>query len=124
MYAEDSGRMKRTSASSEKRRRNQITRAFGLKAQDSYAYVKRVALRGEPLNTVLSTPEDAATLSLVITGRLLVSFGTADQHWWEYLNKIEKALEVALAADLVLLPAPMLRVRRLTSPGAPGAAQR
>jgi hypothetical protein len=98
-------------------------RAFGLKAVDSYAYVKQVALRGEPLNTVLSPPEDAATLSLVITGRLLVAFGTADQHWWEYLNKIEEALEVALEADLDLLPALMLRARRLASPGAPGAAQ-
>jgi hypothetical protein len=93
-------------------------RAFGLKAEDSYAYVKRVALRGEPLDTVLSPPEDAATLSFVITGRLLVAFRTADQHWWEYLNKIEEATEAALAADLDLLPALMLRARRLTSPGA------
>jgi len=99
-------------------------RAFGLKAQDSYAYVKQVALRGEPLNTVLSPPEDAATLSLVITGRLLVAFRSADQHWWEYLNKIEETLEVALEADLDLLPALMLRARRLTSPGTPDAAQR
>jgi len=98
-------------------------RAFGLKAEDSYAYVKRVALRGELLTTVLSPPEDAGTLSFVITGRLLVAFGPADQHWWEYLNKIEETYEVALAADLDLLPALMLRARRLTSPGAPDAVQ-
>ena len=84
--------------------------------------MKRTALRGEPLNTVLSPPEDAATLSFVITGRLLVAFGPAAQHWWEYLNKIEEAMEVALAADLDLLPALMLRARRATSPGASGAA--
>jgi len=99
-------------------------RAFGLKAADSYAYVKRVALRGEPLNEVLSPIEDAATLSFVITGHLLVAFGPADQHWWEYLNKIEEAYEAAQATDLDLLPALMLRSRRLTSPGAPGEAQR
>jgi len=93
-------------------------RAFGLKAADSYAYVRRVALRGEPLDTVLSPPDEAATLSFVITGHLLVAFGPAEQHWWEYLNMIEESMEVALAADLDLLPALMLRSRRLTSPGA------
>jgi hypothetical protein len=99
-------------------------RAFGLKAQDSYAYVKRVALGGELVNAVFSPPEDAATLSFVITGRLLVAFRSADQHWWEYLNKIEEAMEAALAVDLDLLPALMLRSRRLSSPGAADAAQR
>ena len=99
-------------------------RAFGLKAADSYAYVKRVALRGEPLNTVLSPPENAATLSFVITGHLLVTFCTEDPHWWEYLNRIEEAMEVALAADLGLLPALMLRSRRLTSPGSPDGTDR
>jgi hypothetical protein len=99
-------------------------RAFGLKAEDTYAYVKRVALRGEPLNTVLSPIEDAATLSFVITGHLLVAFSTAHAHWWEYLNKIEEAMEAALATDLDLLPALMLRSRRLGSPGAADAAQR
>ena len=99
-------------------------RAFGLRAEDSYAYVKRVALRGEPLNAVLSPIEEAATLSFVITGYLLVAFRSADQHWWEYLNTIEEAMEAALATDLDLLPALMLRSRRLSSPGAPGAAQR
>jgi hypothetical protein len=99
-------------------------RAFGLKAEDSYAYVKRVALRGEPLNAVLSPIEDAATLSFAITGHLLVSFSTDDRHWWEYLNRIEEATEAALAADLDLLPALMLRSRRLTSPGASDGAQR
>jgi len=99
-------------------------RAFGLKAEDSYAYVKRVALRGEQLDTVLSPIEDAATLSFVITGHLLVAFSRAEEDWWEYLNRIEEATEAALATDLDLLPALMLRSRRLTSPGAPGATQR
>jgi hypothetical protein len=93
-------------------------RAFGLKAADSYAYIKRVALRGEPLNAVLSPIEDAATLSFAVTGYLLVAYRAADQHWWEYLNGIEEAMEAALATDLDLLPALMLRSRRLGSAGA------
>ena len=97
-------------------------REFGLKAEDSYAYVKRVALRGEPLDKVIPSLEDAATLSFVITGHLLVAFGPAAEDWWEYLSKIEEAYEVSQSADLDLLPALMLRSRRATSPGASGTA--
>ena len=98
-------------------------REFGLNAQDSYDYVKRVALRAEPLDRVFPSPEDAATLSFVITGHLLVAFGPATEHWWEYLNRIEEAYEAAQATDLDLLPALILRARRLTSSSTPGAAQ-
>jgi hypothetical protein len=99
-------------------------REFGLRVQDSYDYVKRVALRSEQLDKVFPSPENAATLSFVISGHLLGAFRPASQHWWEYLNRIEEAMEAALATDLDLLPALMLRSRRLTSPGASGAAQR
>jgi hypothetical protein len=91
-------------------------RASGLRAEDSYAYVKRVALRGQLLNEVFPPPDYGSTLSFEVTGRLLVAFGPADQHWWEYLNRIEEALEAAQAIDLDLLPALMLRARQLTSP--------
>jgi len=60
-------------------------RAFGLKAQDAYAYVQRVVLG-------------------------------ADEHWWEYLNRIEEAWEVAQVTDLDLLPALMFRARRPVVP--------
>ncbi len=99
-----------------------FARQFGLKAKDSYAFVKRVALGFEPLDKVFPSPEDAATLSFVITGHLLAAFGRGDEDWWEYLNRIEEVYEVAQATDLDLLPALMLRSRRLTSPGASGAA--
>jgi len=98
-------------------------RAFGLKAQDSYDYVKRVALRAEPLDKVFPSPEDAATLSFVITGHLLGGFHLPNEKWWEYLNRIEEAYEVAQTANLDLLPALMLRSRRLTASGASGGAQ-
>ncbi len=101
-----------------------FAREFGLKAEDSYSYVKRVALGFEPLDKVFPSPEDAATLSFVIPGHLLAAFGRGDEEWWEYLNRIEQAYEFAKAADLDLLPALMLRARRLTSPGASGAVQR
>lgn len=94
-------------------------RAFGLKAEDSYAYVKRVVLRGEPLDAVLPPAEHGATLSFVVTGHLLLSFHPAEEHWWEYLNRIEDALAAAQAIDLDMLPALMLRARRPASPADP-----
>jgi len=94
-------------------------RAFGLKEEDAYAYVKRVVLGGERLDLVFSPPEHAATLSFVITGHLVVAFSKGYDHWWEYLNRIEEAYEVAQVTDLALLPALMLRARRPTSPAGP-----
>jgi hypothetical protein len=94
-------------------------RASGLRAEDSYAYVKRVALGAEQLDAVLSPVEDAATFSFVITGHLLVAFSKPEEDWWEYLDRIEAATEAALAADLDLLPALMLRWRRLAAAGVP-----
>jgi hypothetical protein len=99
-----------------------FAREFGLKEEDSYAFVKRIALGFEPLDSVFPSPEDATTLSFVITGHLLAVFGPGDEEWWEYLNKIEEAYEVAKATDLGLLPALMLRSRRATSPNASGTA--
>ena len=100
-----------------------FAREFGVKAEDSYAYVKRVTLGFEPLDKVFPSPVDAITLSFVITGHLMAAFGHGEEEWWEYLNRIEEAYELAKAADLDLLPALMLRARRLTSPSTPGTAQ-
>lgn len=91
-------------------------RKFGLKADDSYDYIKRVALGFEALDKVFPSPEDAVTLSFKITGHVLIAFHPADIKWWEYLNRIEEVYEVAQAADLDLLPALMLRSRKLGSP--------
>jgi hypothetical protein len=101
-----------------------FARQFGLKAEDSYAFVKQVVLGFEPLDKVFPSPERAAMLSFVITGHLLAAFGRGDEDWWEYLNKIEESYEAAQVADLDLLPALMLRARRLTSPGASDNAVR
>jgi hypothetical protein len=91
--------------------RSKNARAFGLKEEEAYAYVKRVVFGGERLDIVFSPPEHAATLSFVITGHLIVAFSGAYDHWWLYLDKIEEAWEVAQVTDLALLPALMFRAR-------------
>jgi hypothetical protein len=92
-------------------------REFGLKAENAYAYLKRAALRLEPLDDVFPSMENAVTLSFVITGHIVTAYCPADMEWWEYLNKIEDILEASEAADLGLLPALMLRSRRLAQRG-------
>ena len=90
-------------------------RAFGLKAEDAYAYVKRVVLSGERLDLVFAPPEHAANLSFFITGRLLLAFHLDGEMWWDYLTRIEEAWEVAQELDLDLVPPLMLRARRATA---------
>jgi len=94
-------------------------RAFGLKEEDAYAYVKRVVFGGERLDVVLPPPERAATLSFVITGHLVVAFSRGYDHWWHYLDKIEGAWEAAQVTDLALLPALMFRARGPAAPQSP-----
>jgi hypothetical protein len=89
---------------------------FGLKAEDSYKYVKRVALGFEPLDAVFPSVQDAFTLSFFITGQLLLSFHPADVEWWHYLNRIEQVFEISEESDLDVLPGLMIRSRRLGSP--------
>ena len=97
---------------------------FQLREEDSYAYVKRVALGFEPLDEVFPGPDDSGTLPFVITGRLLVSFCPPDIKWWEYLNRIEDVIEFTEQADLDLLPGLILRSRRLGSPRVFGETRR
>lgn len=95
-------------------------REFGLTQQESYDYLVRVALGFEPLDSVFPLADggnkDAATLSFVITGQLLLSFHPADMKWWDYLTIIEEIYEASATADLAMLPALILRSRRMGSP--------
>ena|SRR5712691_5412408 len=91
-------------------------RSFGLKAADSYAYIKRAALGFEPVDAVFPAPNDRAYLPFVITSHLLGAFCPSEMKWWEYLDLIEATFEVTARMDLALLPSLMLRSRRLGNP--------
>jgi hypothetical protein len=86
---------------------------LGLREQDVYDFIARVALLFEPINDVFPEPERMITLPFYITAHLLVSFGPTGIEWWEFLDKIETMLEVAENADVNLTPAMMLRARQL-----------
>lgn len=52
---------------------------FGLKPQDVYSYLSRVALGFESLGEVFAQPEAAITLSFVITGHILGGYSITRQ---------------------------------------------
>jgi hypothetical protein len=55
----------------------------------------------------------AATLPVLITGSMLFTFRPEGQKWWDYLDQIWSAYEVAEGLDVSVLPALQVRTRML-----------
>ena len=87
--------------------------ATGLDISDEeiFQYLSRVALGSEKLDDVFSA-EGIATVPLYATANLLLTFCPDDKDWWEYLDQIWDAAEVADRTSLTVLPALMLRARK------------
>jgi hypothetical protein len=82
-----------------------------LEESDIYEYLSRVVLGSEKLDDVFAMPK-AGMLPLLITANLLATFRPRDKHWWEYLDQIWEAAEVAERTSLTVLPALMFRGRK------------
>lgn len=92
-----------------------FARSFGLSADDSYVYIKRVALQFEPLDEVFPDAQedrDAILLTFKITGHLLTTYFPEGTHWFQFLDKIEQVYELSEISNLDVLPGMMLRARR------------
>jgi hypothetical protein len=79
--------------------------------QEIYEYLSRVALGSEKLDDVFSV-EGLATVPLFATANLLLTFCPREKEWWEYLDQIWAAAEVAERTSLAVLPALMIRAAR------------
>jgi hypothetical protein len=90
-----------------------VTR-LDLTEQEIYAYLSRVALGNDKLDDVFAA-EGLATVPLYATANLLLTFCPRDKEWWEYLDQIWDAAQVADRTSLTVLPALLLRARRQTS---------
>jgi hypothetical protein len=84
--------------------------------QEIYEYLSRVALGSQRLDEVFSE-EGVATIPLFATANLLLKFGPEEKEWWEYLDQIWDAAEVAERTSLTVLPALMLRARKVSTRG-------
>lgn len=85
---------------------------FDLRESDVYDYLARAALGFEPLIQVFPDQQSAASVPIFATATLLVSYRAHGKDWWDYLERIEEAVEAAAVADLSVLPALILRSRR------------
>lgn len=79
--------------------------------QEIYEFLSRVALGNQRLDEVFSQ-EGVATIPLYATANLLSKFSPEKKDWWEYLDQIWDAAEVAERTSLTVLPALMLSDRK------------
>jgi hypothetical protein len=85
---------------------------FELDESDVYAYLARAVLAFEPLLDVFPDKGKAATVPFFTTATLLVAYRPDGEHWWEYLDVIEQALEAAAPLPETVVPALLLLSRR------------
>jgi hypothetical protein len=79
--------------------------------REIYEYLSRVALGSEKIDDIFAD-ESLVTVPLYTTANLLLGFRPGDKHWWEYLDQIWEAAEIADRTSLTVLPALMLRARK------------
>jgi hypothetical protein len=85
---------------------------LGLTVVAVYEYLAHCALGFEPLAHVFPDPEQAASVPVLATAALLVTYRGEGTDWFDYLDRIELALEEAAALSQAAFPAAMLLSRR------------
>jgi hypothetical protein len=85
---------------------------FELSESDAYNFLARAALGFEPLTKVFADKERSDSVPLLTTASLLIAYRHSGQHWWDYLNVIEGALEEAAPLSRAAFPAALLLARR------------
>jgi hypothetical protein len=85
---------------------------LGLTVVAVYEYLAHCALGFQALAHVFPDPEQAASVPVLATAALLVTYRSQDTDWPDYLDRIEHALEEAAALSQAAFPAAMLLSRR------------
>ena len=98
-----------------------MTEKYELDVSAVYDYLSRLVFGTETIDEVFPDAEVAATLPVLATGRIIVSFRPRrirDKRWYEYLDEIWGGYTVAAGLNPAVLPALTFRVRRkLALPG-------
>jgi hypothetical protein len=96
-----------------------------LSEADSYAYLARCALGFEVLADVFRDQTKVATIPLLATAALLITYNPPGRTWDEYLTIIERSLDLVAPLPEATVPALFLQARRRRAlkdadPGRPG----
>jgi hypothetical protein len=85
---------------------------LGVTELDVYEYLARCALGFGALAHAFPDPEQAASVPVLATATMLVSYRGPGSEWWDYLEQIELALAEADGLPENAFPAALLLSRR------------
>lgn len=80
-----------------------------LDSEENYAYLSRVVLGAERLEDVIRDEPKFTSLPVIVAEQALVVYCPKEISVWDYLDRIESAIEVASALDMTVLPAAVMR---------------
>ena len=94
---------------------------LNLDAEEIYAYLWRVVAGPERLEDVIPNEPMFTRFPVIVAQRAAVVYSPEDLDTWDYLDRIESAIEVASALDAQVIPAAVMRAY-LSKPDAGGRA--
>jgi hypothetical protein len=80
-----------------------------LDAGEIYTYLSRAVFGPERLEDVIPDESAFTRLPVIVAGEALAVYSPKDLGMWDYLDRIESAIEVASALDSTVLPAAVMR---------------
>jgi hypothetical protein len=80
-----------------------------LDAGEIHAYLSRTVLGPERLEDVIPHEPQFTRLPVIVARRAAVGYSPNDLDTWDYLDRIESAIEIASALDTTVLPAAVMR---------------
>jgi hypothetical protein len=92
-----------------------------LDAGEIYAYLSRAVIGPERLEDVIPDEPAFTRLPIIVAAEALAVYSPKEMSAWDYLDRIESAIEVASALDASVLPAVVMRAY-LPKPEAGGQA--
>ncbi len=80
-----------------------------LDPEQVYAYLSRTVLGPERLEDVIPDEPTFTWLPIIVAGQALAVYSPKETSAWDYLDRIESAIETASALDASVLPAAVMR---------------
>jgi hypothetical protein len=80
-----------------------------LDPEEIYAYMSRTVLGPEQLEDVIPDEPTFTHLPVIVAGEALAIYAPKGMGMWDYLDRIESAIQAASALDAAVLPAAVMR---------------